>query len=641
MRLADTVFRPFETLIQPLDLPIRPIPEGGPLGLVWHFARMFRHILVVVGLLSVLTACINLSVVWAVAFVVDGVVAKGAATFLEDHLVLLLLFALLIAVVSPVISFVSRTFLSQSVQTLLPAAMRWQAHKIVESQDVAFFEDMFSGQVASRISQVTSAVQRQMMLAIEAVPRFSIQLIGSFALLAVLAWPLAIPVFCWILANALLAWKVVPTYIQRSSKVAQANSYSTGAMTDIYSNISMVKLHAAEDSEAGSIRSAIDRTITTQHRERRYQIVSSLVVELINAALMVSVFALSLWGMLAGFVTVGEFVAAATITRSLSNSAFAFIGLGQSISGAIGTISDAMPVMTSSPKINDKAEAAELVVHEGRIEFSDVTFSYHDPRNLDKTLSGPVIKDLSLNLAPGERVGVVGLSGAGKSTLVSLLLRLRDVDGGAITIDGQDVRDVSQASLRRQIGVVTQDVALFHRSVRDNIRYGAPEASDSEIEHAVELAEAGIFIEQLRDKDGRAGLDAFVGDKGVKLSGGQRQRITIARVILKNAPILVLDEATSALDSEAEAEIQQNLIELMEGKTTIAIAHRLSTISAMDRLVVMAGGRIVEHGTHEALIAADGLYAGLWNRQSGGFIADALDDETDEPREAPSDQGPS
>ena len=629
MRLADTVFRPFETLIRPLDLPIKPIPDDGPLGLVWHFARMFRHILLVVGLLSVLTACINLSVVWAVAFVVDGVVAKGAAAFLKDHVVMLALFAMLIALINPTISFISRTFLSQSVQTLLPAAMRWQAHKTVESQDVAFFEDMFSGQVASRISQVTNAVQRQMMLAIEAIPRFSIQLIGSFALLAVLAWPLAIPVFCWILANALLAWKVVPAYIQRSSKVAQANSFATGAMTDIYSNINMVKLYAAEDSEAGSIRSAIRRTVTTQHRERRYQIVSSLVVELINATLIISVFALSLWGMLAGFVTVGEFVAAATITRSLSTSAFAFISLGQSISGAIGTISDAMPVMTSTPKVTDKPDAPELVVTDGRIDFTRVNFSYHDPRNRDKTLGGPVIKGLSLSLAAGEKVGVVGLSGAGKSTLISLLLRLRDVDAGAITIDGQDVRDVAQASLRRQIGVVTQDVSLFHRSVRDNIRYGAPEASDSEIEQAVELAEAGIFIDQLRDKDGRAGLDAFVGDKGVKLSGGQRQRITIARVILKNAPILVLDEATSALDSEAEAEIQQNLVELMKGKTTIAIAHRLSTIAAMDRLVVMDRGRIVEQGTHEALIAADGIYAGLWNRQSGGFIAGALDDEAD------------
>ena len=665
MTISDAVFRPFETLIRPLDLPVRPMPDAGPLHLLWHFAKMFRGVLAIVGALSVLSAALGLFVIWALAFVVDGVVAEGASAFLAENGPLLALFAVVIAGVNPLLAFLQETVQSQSARTLLPAAMRWQAYKAVEGQDIAFFEDTFAGQVASRIAQVTGSVQRQMMLAIGTIPRFAIQFVGSVALLAVLAWPLAIPVACWILANGLLAWKVVPVYIERSSRVAAANSRAVGAMTDIYGNIATVKLFAAEDSEAGAVRTVIQETIDTQHREHRYHIVSNTLVVAFNSVLLLGVFVVGLWGMSNELVSVGDFVAAVTITRQLSNSAFAFIGLGQQISGTIGTIGDAMPIMTQRPAIADRPGAKTLRVAQGRIEFDRVSFAYlageegrskiedevagdegksegedEDKSNKDKNdkdkndkgedegerrddivTSAPVIEDLSLQVGAGERIGVVGLSGAGKSTLMSLLLRLREIDGGAIRIDGTDIRDVTQASLRSQIGVVTQDVALFHRSVRDNIRYGAPFATDLDIERAVEKAEAAGFIGELRDRQGRTGLDAHVGDRGVKLSGGQRQRLTIARVILKNAPILLLDEATSALDSEAEAAIQHNLERLMEGRTTLAIAHRLSTIAAMDRLVVMERGRIVESGTHEELIGRGELYARLWERQSGDFIA--------------------
>jgi ATP-binding cassette subfamily B multidrug efflux pump len=290
-----------------------------------------------------------------------------------------------------------------------------------------------------------------------------------------------------------------------------------------------------------------------------------------------------------------------------------FIGLGQSVSSAYGTIADAMPIMTTPPTLMDATNAPDLNLTTGQILFDHVTFGYGE--------AGAVVRDLSLTIAAGERVALVGLSGAGKSTLVSLLMRLRDVNAGRVTVDGQDVRDVTQTSLRGQIGVVTQDVGLLHRSIRDNIRYGRPDATDAEVEAAAAAAQAMGFIHDLRDDKGRVGLDAFVGDRGVKLSGGQRQRVTIARALLKDAPILVLDEATSALDSEAEAAIQENLERLMAGKTTLAIAHRLSTIAAMDRIVVMDGGVIVEQGTHDNLLAQDGLYARLWARQSGGFLA--------------------
>lgn len=539
-------------------------------------------------------------------------------------------FAVLIAVVSPSLTFLQEALEAQSAQTLLPAAMRWQAHKAVEGQDLAFFEDTFAGQVASRIAQVTGSVQQQMMLAIGVVPTFTVQFLGSLGLLVILAWPLAIPVACWMLANALLAWKVVPAYISLASRVAAANSQAVGAMTDIYSNIAMVKMFAAEDSEAGAVRTVIQETIDSQHKERRYYIVSNTLVITFNAILLISTFAVGLWGMVNNIVSVGDFVAAATITRQLSNSSFVFIGLGQQISSTIGTISDAMPIMTQRPAIIDSPDAKPMTVTAGRIVFDHVSFAYLKEDNVKENsinkddVNGhtplPVIKDLTLHIEPGEKIGVVGLSGAGKSTLFSLLLRLRQLDGGSISIDGVDIETVTQASLRSQIGVVTQDVALFHRSVRDNIRYGAPDADDSDILQALERAEAGDFIRDLQDKEGRQGLDAHVGDRGVKLSGGQRQRLSIARVILKNAPILLLDEATSALDSEAEATIQHNLELLMEGRTTLAIAHRLSTIAAMDRLVVMDQGRIVESGTHQALIAQDRLYARLWNRQSGNFF---------------------
>ena len=615
--VSDLVFRPFERLVRPFELPVTPPPAmnegGGPFALFWHFARMFKGVLAVVGVISVVNALVSLVVVWALATVVDGVVREGAATFVSENAALLWGLFVLFAVIDPLLVFVRQAFMSQTVQVLLPAAMRWQSHKAVERQDVAFFEDVFAGQVASRIGQVVGAVQRQMMVAMQIVPRTLIQFGGSFALLAVLAWPLAIPVLVWIVANALVAWVAVPIYARRSKKVAAATSRATGAMTDVYSNIAMVKLFAAEDSEAGAIRRVIGETIETQHTENRAYIVTDTGVQLGNALLLVSLFAVGLWGLLDGFVTIGEFVAAATVSRQLAGSSHAFIGLGQSVSRAWGTIADAMPIITTAPTVTDAADAKTLDVREGRIAFSDVSFAY--------ATSERVVDGLSLRVEPGEKVGIVGLSGAGKSTLIALLMRLRDVTGGAIRIDGVDVRAVTQTSLRESVAVVTQDVGLLHRSIRDNVRYGRPDATDEEVEAAVRAANAWDFVSTLRDAKGRTGLDAHVGDRGVKLSGGQRQRITLARAILKDAPILVLDEATSALDSEAEAAIQMELARLMEGKTVLAVAHRLSTIAAMDRIVVMDAGRIVEAGTHDELLAGGGLYARLWARQSGGFLA--------------------
>ncbi|WP_306143244.1 ABC transporter ATP-binding protein [Roseibium sp. MMSF_3412] len=616
--LIDRYFRPFETHLKPLDLPVSPMPDQGPLKLVWHFARMFRRQLVIVSLLAMISSLLGLLGIWAIAFVVDGVTAEGARAFLLGHISILAAFFFLFVIVSPLVFLLRQTFAFQTVRILLPAAMRWQAHKAVEMQDLAFFEDTFAGQVASRIAQVTMSVHRQMMLAIETIPFLIIQFGGSFLLLLALAWPLAIPVFFWIAANCLVAWLAIPTYMQRSAKVAAANSRATGAMTDVYSNIAMVKLFAAEDSEAGAIRKVIGETIDTRHSENRSYILTDSSVYFLNVLLMLAVVVIGFWGLVGGWVTLGDFVAGLTVTRSLSAASSNFISVGQSITSTLGTIKDAMPIMTSRPEIKDEEGAGELTVTKGQIRFDAVSFAYQKDRK-------PVLENFNLTIAPGERVGLVGLSGAGKSTVISLLMRLRDVSSGSITIDDQDIRDVTQESLRRQIGVVTQDISLLNRSIRDNIRYGKPTASDAEVMTAARASEAEAFIAEQKDSKDRTGLDAHVGDRGVKLSGGQRQRITIARVLLKDAPVLILDEATSALDSEAELAIQQNLATMMEGRTTLAVAHRLSTIAAMDRLLVMDGGRIIEEGSHRDLLSRGGLYAALWERQSGGFLAHAAE----------------
>ena len=610
--ISDRLYGPFERFVRPLDMPVRPIPDEGPSRLILHFAAMFKRELVIVSVLTVTSALISLAVVWALAFVVDQVSTLGASAFLDRYAWGIVGFVVLIGLIDPLLVFVQSAFMSQTVGVAMPAALRWQGHKAVERQDAAFFEDTFAGQVASRIGQVTNAVRREMLLAVRSVPRFAIQFIGSTALLAALSWPLAIPVAIWIALNTLIAWIAVPMYARLSKKVAGATSKATGAMADIYANIRTVKLFAAEDTEAGAIRNVIRDTVDTQHAENRAFVSTDMGVHMLNVALWLSMLAVGLWGLVDGFVTIGEVVAAATIVRQLSNSAQAFIGLGQSISRGVGTIRDAMPVLTTPPTILDRSDASALAVPHGAVEFRNVSYAYNDDR--------PVIRDFSLTVRPGERVGLVGPSGAGKSTLVSLLLRLRDVDEGAVLIDGTDIRDVTQASVRRAVGVVTQDVDLLQRSVRDNILYGRPDASEAELRRAIELAQAAEFIEELEDGTGRKGLDAHVGERGVKLSGGQRQRVTIARTILKDAPILVLDEATSALDSDAEAAIQDALRTVTEGKTVLAIAHRLSTIAAMDRLIVMEAGRVVEEGAHSELVAANGLYARLWARQSGGFL---------------------
>ncbi|CAN7643819.1 ABC transporter ATP-binding protein [Neorhizobium sp. LjRoot104] len=617
MSISDVIYRPFETLIRPLDIPHRPLPSTGPVAVLLHFISMFRGVLIALALVSMTVEAINLSIVWGLSVVVDGVSQQGAAAFLQGEWPLLTFLGFLLFPGLPVASFLLNTLQSHTLGVAMPVAIQWQGHKAVERQDIAFFHDLFAGQVASRLSQVASAVQQQIIAAFQTIPRFILSMAGSVLLLAALSWQLALPVVIWIVLNVALAVKMAPIFTERSRRTAKRRSLIAGTINDLYSNMPMIKQFAAEDSEAGAIRSVLQSAVTTQHSEQRIYRTSELIVVVLNTGLWVAILSIGLSGMVKGFVTVGEFVASVAILQRLSGHTFTFLQMGQQIFQAIGTIKDAMPVMTTPPTITDPPDAREIAVPEGEVRFQDVCFSYRAGKE--------VIESLSLTVKPGEKVGLVGLSGAGKTTLVSLLLRFYDIGEGAILIDGQDIRSVTQASLRRNIGVIAQDVALLHRSVGDNIRYGRPDASQEEVEEAAKTARADAFIADLADGEGRKGYLAYVGDRGIKLSGGQRQRVAIARVLLKDAPILVLDEATSALDSESEAAIQDRLSLVMEGKTVIAIAHRLSTIVKMDRIVVLDGGRIVEEGTPAELVERDGLFARLWRRQTGGFMPEELE----------------
>ncbi|MBB6483610.1 ABC transporter ATP-binding protein [Rhizobium lusitanum] len=613
MSISDAIYRPFEALIKPLDIPYQPLPTKGPVMVLLHFISMFRGILIAMTLASMAVEAINLAIVWGLSVIVDGVTTMGAPAFIHNDWPLLAFLGLLIFPAMPIASFLTNTLTSHTLSVGMPAAIQWQGHKAVERQDLAFFHDLFAGQVASRLSQVASAVQQQIIIGFQTIPRFLLQMVGSVVLLGALSWQLALPVFIWIALNVVLALKMAPTFAERSRRTAKQRSLVAGAITDLYSNMQMIKQFAAEDTEAGAIRSIIQKSVQTQHREQRIYRTSELIVVALNMALWLSILSIGLSGLVAGFLTIGQFVAAVYILHRLSGQTFTFLQMAQQIFQAIGTIKDAMPVMTTPPTITDRPGAGELTVSRGEIRFEDIHFSYKAGK--------PVIDGLSVTVRAGEKVGLVGLSGAGKTTLVNLLLRFYELKGGAILVDGQDIREVTQASLRRNIGVIAQDVALLHRSVGDNIRYGRPEARQDEIEHAAKMASAEAFIAALADGEGRKGYSAFVGDRGIRLSGGQRQRIAIARVLLKDAPILVLDEATSALDSESEAAIQEKLNLMMEGKTVIAIAHRLSTIAKMDRIIVLDHGRIVEEGPPEELVKRDGLFARLWKRQTDGFLA--------------------
>ncbi|MEL6946222.1 MAG: ABC transporter ATP-binding protein, partial [Pseudomonadota bacterium] len=504
--------------------------------------------------------------------------------------------------------------LHQSVFGNFPMIIRWQAHRYMLGQSMGFYQDEFAGRIATKVMQTALGVRETVIKILDVFVYVGVYFLGALILVGSFDLLLVLPFVFWVALYATAMAYFLPRMAAISKKQADARSLMTGRVVDSYTNIGTVKLFAHAGRELDYARESMDDFLKTVHPQMRLSTGMHLSLDLLNHGLLLSVGAIAIYQWLNGAATVAAVAVAAALVTRLSGMShwimWELAGLFENIGMAI----DGMNTIARPRDVQDKADAKTLTVKEGAIAFQNVNFQY------DK--HGTVMEDLSLALTPGEKVGLVGRSGAGKTTLMNVLLRLYDINGGRVLIDGEDIADVTQESLRSQIAVVTQDTSLLHRSVRDNIAYGRLSATDDEVIAAAKRANAHEFILALEDSHGNKGYDAMVGERGVKLSGGQRQRIAIARVFLKNAPILVLDEATSALDSEVEAVIQEQLFNLMEGKTVLAIAHRLSTIANMDRLIVLDKGAIVEEGLHDALVEKGGLYASLWNRQSGGFLSD-------------------
>lgn len=498
-----------------------------------------------------------------------------------------------------------------------PMRIRWNLHRLVLNQSMQFFQDEFAGRVSAKVMQTALAVRDTIFLISDILVYVVIYFFTMSLVLSDFNIWLLIPFTSWLFCYMIAMIYFVPRLGNIAERQADARSLMTGRVTDAYTNIMTVKLFSHSGSEANYAKESMDGFLVTVNKQMRLVSSFEIVNHILNIGLFLSTFGLSLWLWSSSMIGVGAIAAATALALRLSGTSHWVMWEMTSLFENIGVVKDGINTFSVNQEIKDKPNASELKVTKGNIVFKDVNFNY------DNRVDDPIIEQLNLNIKPGEKIGLVGRSGAGKSTLINLLLRFYDLKSGQIIIDNQDIRNVTQDSLRSQIGMVTQDTSLLHRSVRENLLYGNPTASEEQMYQAAKQAEADKFIVTLRDAQGRMGYDAYVGERGIKLSGGQRQRIAIARVMLKNAPILLLDEATSALDSEVELAIQHSLYQLMEGKTVIAIAHRLATIAAMDRLIVLDQGKIIEQGSHQELLALNGLYAQLWKHQSGGFLGDA------------------
>lgn len=498
-----------------------------------------------------------------------------------------------------------------------PMRLRWNLHRLVLNQSMQFFQDEFAGRVSAKVMQTALAVRDTIFLISDILVYVVIYFFTMSLVLSDFNIWLLIPFTSWLFCYIIAMIYFVPRLGNIAERQADARSLMTGRVTDAYTNIMTVKLFSHSGNEANYAKESMDGFLVTVNKQMRLVSSFEIVNHILNIGLFLSTFGLSLWLWSSSMIGVGAIAAATALALRLSGTSHWIMWEMTSLFENIGVVKDGINTFSVNQEIKDKPNASELKVTKGNIVFKDVNFNY------DNRVDDPIIEQLNLNIKPGEKIGLVGRSGAGKSTLINLLLRFYDLKSGQIIIDNQDIRNVTQDSLRSQIGMVTQDTSLLHRSVRENLLYGNPTASEEQMYQAAKQAEADKFIVTLRDAQGRMGYDAYVGERGIKLSGGQRQRIAIARVMLKNAPILLLDEATSALDSEVELAIQHSLYQLMEGKTVIAIAHRLATIAAMDRLIVLDQGKIIEQGSHQELLALNGLYAQLWKHQSGGFLGDA------------------
>ncbi len=607
------MFRFFESLVDPyVSYDDKDTPPSRLLPFLLDYLRPFRKLLILIVCFTIIIGTVEIALIFYTGRVVDLLADTPPAQVFVENGPELLVLAAFVLLFRPLIQVIDAAFLNQSLLPNFGTLIRWRSHRHVLRQSVGWFENDFAGRIANRIMQSAPAAGEAVYQLFDAAVYAVIYMIGAVVLLAQIDLRLSIPLLVWLALYIWLVMWTIPRVGRASKEFSDARSDINGRIVDSYTNIQSVKLFAHHSTEENYALEAIENARQKFSKQMRLITIMELGLSTINGFLIVAVlgWAIVLWQQ--GVTTLGTIAAASALTLRLSAMTGWIMWSLSSLFQHLGVVAEGMETIAQPIDLLDAKDAPELLVGKGTITIRDLSHHY------GKTTGG--LSQVTATIKGGEKVGLVGRSGAGKSTLVNLLLRFRDTEDGEILIDEQNIKSVTQDSLRRHIGMVTQDSSLMHRSVRDNILYGRPEASEADMLTAAKNAEAHEFILELEDRNGRAGYDAHVGERGVKLSGGQRQRVALARVILKDAPILVLDEATSALDSEVEAAIQDTLYGVMEGKTVIAIAHRLSTIAHMDRIIVLDEGRVVEQGSHQQLLKANGLYARFWQRQSGGFI---------------------
>ncbi|GJJ81115.1 putative ABC transporter ATP-binding protein [Pasteurella canis] len=615
--MFDKIYSWFENRLNPYPSDTPKTPKKGLVHFIWSSLEGMKGWIFLLAFLNIGIGIIEGVVFHFMGILVDWLNEYTPTTLWQNkgHLLTamaaLLLFSILWA-------FVTSAVRLQTLQGVFPMRLRWNFHRLMLGQSLTFYQDEFAGRVSAKVMQTALAVRDTVMTLADMVVYVTVYFITSGVVLATLDNWLLLPFILWIAIFATILRILIPKLAKTAERQADARSLMTGRITDAYSNIATVKLFSHGAREASYAKRSMEEFMLTVHAQMRLGTSLDILTYTANISLTLgtAILGIILWQQ--GSVGVGAIATAVAMALRVNGLSHWIMWESARLFENIGTVNDGMETLTKPHTIIDKVDAKPIHIHQGEIQFSNVNFAYSPDK--------PLLKNFNLTIKPGEKIGLIGRSGAGKSTIVNLLLRFYEAQEGKITIDGQNICEVLQESLRSQIGLVTQDTSLLHRSVRDNIIYGRPNATEEEMIHAAQRAEAADFIPQLSDAKGRTGYDAHVGERGVKLSGGQRQRIAIARVMLKDAPILLLDEATSALDSEVEAAIQESLDKMMENKTVIAIAHRLSTIAAMDRLIVLDKGQIVEQGTHNELLEQNGLYAKLWAHQSGGFLTENIED---------------
>jgi len=617
------LFAFFEKRITPYP-DIIPTPASrGFLTFLWEATDGVRPYIALMTLMTAIYGAFEALLFAMLGHIVDWLAEIEPARLWQDEgPTLFLLGAVVIG--STLLVTLQTLIKHQTLAGNFPMRLRWKFHRMMLAQSLSFYQDEFAGRVAAKVMQTALAVRDTCLILTDILVFVIIYFVTLITVVGGFDYRMLIPFLSWLTLYILALYFFVPRLARVARQQADARSLMTGRITDAYTNITTVKLFSHAGREAEYARSAMEEFLWTVHGQMRLVSSMEVVIHALSMLLIVSTAGLALWLWGTGAVGVGAVAAATAMGLRLNGMSHWIMWEMASLFEHVGTVQDGINTLSRTHLVVDKPGAPPLQVRKGEVRFDDVGFAYETTE--DETRK--VLENFSLTIRPGEKIGMVGRSGAGKSTIANLLLRFHDIQHGRILIDGQNIADVAQESLRAQIGMVTQDTSLLHRSVRENLLYGRPEASEEEMIAAAQRAEAHDFILTLSDPKGRRGYDAHVGERGVKLSGGQRQRIAIARVMLKDAPVLLLDEATSALDSEVESAIQSSLYRLMEGKTVIAIAHRLSTIAAMDRLIVLDKGRIVEEGDHLTLLEKGGLYASLWSHQSGGFLGGEEDGET-------------